>query len=78
MRPPVDDVLASESLVSMATRNVLLNGQETTVTETEDQVVEAVRRDYPNPVKLDGVDGVVLNVNRAHITSVGPRPSPVP
>ena len=56
----------------------LLNGQETTVTETEDQVVEAVRRDHPNPAKLEGVDGSVMFVNWAHITLVGPRPSPVP
>ena len=62
----------------MATRIVFLNRQEMTVTETEDQVVEAVRRDHPNPVKLEGVDGVVLNVIWTHITSVGLRPSPVP
>jgi hypothetical protein len=41
-------------------------------------VVQAVRRDHPNPVKLEGTDGVVLYVNWAHITSIGPRPSPVP
>jgi hypothetical protein len=62
----------------MATRIVFLNGLEMTVTETEDQVVEAVRRDHPYPVKLEGVDGVVLHVIWAHTTSVGPRPSPVP
>ena len=62
----------------MATRIVFRNGQETAVTETEDQVVQAVRRDHPNPVKLEGIDGVVLYVNWAHITSIGPRPSPVP
>ena len=48
------------------------------LTETEDQVVEAVRRDHPNPVELEGVDGIVMFVNWAHITSVGPRPWPVP
>ena len=62
----------------MATRIVFLNGQETAVTETEDEVVQTVRRDHPNPVKLEGIDGVVLYVNWAHITSIGPRPSPVP
>ena len=62
----------------MATRIVFLNGQETTVTQTEDQVVEGVRRDHPNPVKPEGVDGIVKFVNWAHITSIGPRPSPVP
>jgi len=62
----------------MAMRIVFLNGQETTVSETEDQVVEAGRRDHPNPVKLERVDGVVLHVIWAHITSLGPRPLPVP
>ena len=62
----------------MAPRIVFLNGQKTTVSETEDQVAEAVRRHHPNPVKLEGVDGVVLHVVWARITSVDPRPSPVP
>ena len=62
----------------MATRIMFLSGQETAVNETEDQVVQAVRRDHPNPVKLEGTDGVVLYVNWAHITSIGPQPSPVP
>ena len=62
----------------MATRSVFLNGQETAVTETEDKVVQAVRRDHPNPVKLEGIDGVVFYVNWAHITSIGLRPSAVP
>ena len=61
----------------MATRIVFRSGQETVVTETEDQVVQAVRRGHPNPVKLEGIDGVVLYVNWAHITSA-PGPSPVP
>jgi uncharacterized protein YlzI (FlbEa/FlbD family) len=60
----------------MATRIVFLNGQETTVTETEDQVVQAVRRDHPNPVKLEGVDGIVVFVNWSHITSIAPQPEP--
>jgi uncharacterized protein YlzI (FlbEa/FlbD family) len=60
----------------MATRIVFLNGQETTVTETEDQVVQAVRRDHPNPVKLEGVDGVVVFVNWNHITAIAPQPEP--
>ena len=53
----------------MATRILFLSGQETAVTETEDGVVQAVRCADPNPVKLEGIDGVVLYVNRAHITS---------
>ncbi len=46
----------------MATRIVLLGGHETTVTETEEEVVRAVRRDHPNPVKLEGLDGLVVYV----------------
>jgi uncharacterized protein YlzI (FlbEa/FlbD family) len=60
----------------MATRIVFLSGQETTVTETEDQVVQAVKPDHPNPVKLDGVDGIVVFVNWNHITSIAPAPEP--
>ena len=60
----------------MATRIEFLNGQETTVSETEDQVVEAVRRDHPNPVKLEGVDGIVMFANWNHITSIAPRLEP--
>jgi hypothetical protein len=59
----------------MATRIVFLNDQKTAVTQTEDQVVQTVRRDYPNQVKLEGIDGVVLYVNWPRITSFGPRPS---
>ena len=62
----------------MATRSVFLNGQETAVTETEDEVVQTARRDHPNPVKLEGIDGVVFYVNCSHITSIGFRPSTVP
>ena len=60
----------------MATRIVFLNGQDTTVTETEDQVVEAFGRDHPNPVKLEGVDGIVTFVNWSHITAIAPHPEP--
>jgi acetylglutamate kinase len=62
----------------MATRIVFLNDRETVVTKTESQVVEALRRDHPNAAKLEGVDGNVMFVNWADITSVGPRVSPVP
>ena len=60
----------------MATRIVFLNGQETTVTENEDEVVQAVRRDHPNPVRLEGADGIVVFVNWNHITSIAPAPEP--
>lgn len=62
----------------MATRIVFLGGQETTVTETEEEVVKAVRRDEPNPVKLEGLDGLVVYVNWSHITSIGPAPESRP
>lgn len=62
----------------MATRIFFLGGQETTVTETEEEVVQAVRRDHPNPVKLEGLDGLVLYVNWTHITSIAPAPEPRP
>ena len=40
-------------------------------------MVQAVRRGHPNQVKLEGIDGVVLYVNWAHITSApGLRPVP--
>ena len=58
----------------MATRIMFLGGQETTVNETEDQVVQAIRHDHPDPVKLEGVDGLVVHINRSHVTSIGPRP----
>jgi hypothetical protein len=55
---------------------VFLNGQETTVTESEDQVVQAVRRYHPNPVRLEGADGIVMFVNWGHITSIAPQSEP--
>ena len=61
----------------MATRIVFLDGQQTSVTETEEEVVKAVRRDHPNPVKLKGLDGLVLYVNWSHVTLIGPQPEPM-
>ncbi|MGZ6565054.1 MAG: hypothetical protein ACXVH1_36905 [Solirubrobacteraceae bacterium] len=60
----------------MATRIVFINGQETAVTETESEVVQAIRRDHPHPVKLEGHDGVVMYLNWSHVTSIGPQPEP--
>lgn len=60
----------------MATHIVFVNGQESDVTENESEVVQAIRRDHPNPVKLAGLDGVVMYVNWSHVTSIGPRPEP--
>jgi hypothetical protein len=60
----------------MATRIIFLGGQETTVAENESEVVSAVRRDFPNPVKLEGADGVVQFVNWAHVTMITPKLEP--
>lgn len=61
----------------MEMRIVFLNGQVTAATGTEDDAVQVVRRSHSNQLKLEGIDGVVLYVNWAHITSAhGPRPVP--
>jgi hypothetical protein len=60
----------------MATRIVFANGSETSVTETEADVVAAIRRDDPNPVRLEGLDGVVLYINWRYVTLIAPRPEP--
>jgi hypothetical protein len=60
----------------MATRILFLSGQETVVVESEADVVAAVRRDHPNPVKLEGTDGLVQYVNWGHVTLIGPQPDP--
>ena len=60
----------------MPTRIVFLGGQETTVNENQDDVIAAVRRDDPNPVKLEGTDGLVLHVNWSHVTLIAPAPEP--
>lgn len=57
-------------------RIVFLNGQETKVTGAEDEVVQVVRGDHPNPVKLERGEGV-LPADWTYITSVGRGPSPV-
>ena len=38
----------------------------------------AVRRDHPNPVKLEGTDGVVQFVNWSHVTLIAPAIDPSP
>ena len=47
----------------MATRITFLSGEDTLVTENESEVAAAVRRDHPNPVKLEGTDGGVQFVS---------------
>jgi len=60
----------------MATRITFLSGQDTLVTENEAEVVAAVRRDHPNPVKLEGTDGVVQFVSWSHVTLIAPAVDP--
>jgi hypothetical protein len=62
----------------MPTHIQFINGHETTVTETEAEVVAAVRRDHPNPVKLEGTDGLVEYVNWSHVSLIQPAPAPAP
>lgn len=40
-------------------------------------MVHAVRRDHPNPVKLKGLDGIVMYINWTHVMSIGPKLDPV-
>jgi len=60
----------------MATRITFLSGQDTLVTANESEVVAAVRRDHPNPVKLEGTDGVVQFVSWSHVTLIAPAVDP--
>ena len=60
----------------MATRITFHSGQDTLVTENESEVVAAVRRDHPNPVKLEGTDGVVQFVSWSHVTLIAPAVDP--
>jgi uncharacterized protein YlzI (FlbEa/FlbD family) len=52
------------------TRISFASGQQVTVAEDEDDVIAAVRRDHPNPIKLGRADGRVLHVNWAHVTLI--------
>ena len=60
----------------MATRITFHSGQDMLVTENESEVVAAIRRDHPNPVKLEGTDGVVQFVNWSHVTLIAPAVDP--
>jgi hypothetical protein len=52
----------------MPTRIVFDGGFEITVFDSQDDVVLAIRRDHPNPVRLRGdADGRELHVNWDHI-----------
>ena len=60
----------------MATRITFLSGEDTLVTENESEIAAAVRRDHPNPVKLEGTDSVVQFVIRSHVTLIAPAVDP--
>jgi hypothetical protein len=51
----------------MSTHLYFESGRELTVDQSEDDVVMAVRRDYPNPVRLGDGDGRAVHVNWDHI-----------
>jgi hypothetical protein len=54
----------------MASRITFAAGREIVVAEPEDEVVAAIRRDYPNPVKLSRADGLAVHVNWDHVVMV--------
>ena len=56
----------------MPTRIVFDDGLEITVPESEDDVVLAVRRDHPNPVRLRDGEGRPLYVNWDHVRLIEP------
>jgi hypothetical protein len=58
----------------MATRIVFTDGRETVVSETESDIAMAVRRDHPNPVKLEGEDGLVVYINWSNVELITPQP----
>ena len=51
----------------MATRLYFSSGRELSVPQDEDDVVLAVRRDHPNPVRLGDADSGEVHVNWDHI-----------
>jgi hypothetical protein len=52
---------------SMTTRLYFESGRELVVSQSEDDVVLAVRRDHPNPVRLGGSGDGHVHVNWDHI-----------
>jgi hypothetical protein len=52
----------------MSTRIVFDVGTEVIVSQDEADVVQAVRRDHPNPVTLESSAGRPLHINWSHVT----------
>jgi hypothetical protein len=49
----------SDADAALVTRLFFTSGREFPVAEPVDEVVSAVRRDHPNPVKLTGMGGAI-------------------
>jgi hypothetical protein len=58
----------------MPTKVHFMGGQEMVVAEEEPDVVAAVRRDHPNPVKLESRGGQPMHVNWTHVVWVEELP----
>jgi hypothetical protein len=58
----------------MPTRIVFDSSREILVAEDEDDVVSAIRRDVPNPVKLESTTGRRMHVNWEHVLFVEDEP----
>jgi hypothetical protein len=54
----------------MPTRIVFDGGGEVVATQSEEEVVHAIRRDHPNPVTLESDAGGALHVNWNHVAFV--------
>ena len=54
----------------MSTRIVFAGGTEVVVAQEEADVIDALRRDHPNPVMLESSAGRPLHVNWSHIAFV--------
>ena len=54
----------------MPTRIVFHGGGEVTVAQQEADVIQAIRRDHPNPVTLESTTGGPVHVNWDHVVYV--------
>jgi hypothetical protein len=57
----------------MATRT---DAREALVSESESEIAMAVRRDHPNPVKLEGEDGLLVDINWSSVELITPQADP--
>ena len=54
----------------MPTRIVFDGGSEVIAAQSEEDVVHAIRRDFPNPVTLEAATGGPMHVNWSHVAFV--------